>query len=78
MDPKPTDSKTARQLFVVGQIMGILLRLQRKEEVEDGALDAMLDQVDIPLLQRYLDGYPEGFKYTEQCKLVMKMARSRN
>jgi hypothetical protein len=77
-EPKGVDSKTARQLFICGQVMGILERRKREEEVEPGALEAMLNQVDIGLLQAYLDSKPEGFKYTVQVQEVMKMASARN
>lgn len=76
-DPKPVDSKTSRQLFICGQILGILMRQSRHEHVDSGALDAMLNQVDVEVLQKYLDSKPAGFKYADECWRVIRMAQDR-
>lgn len=71
----PVDNKTARQLFICGQIMGVLARMNRGDDVDPGALDAMLGQVDVDLLQKYVDSKPEGFKYSTQCRHIIQMAK---
>jgi len=76
-DPKPVDSKTAHQLFVCGQVMKILGMYQRHEHVDPGALDAMLNQVDVNILQKYLDSKPAGFRYADECWHVIKLAQDK-
>jgi hypothetical protein len=74
---KGVDSETGRQLFICGQIMGIQLRQKQRLEVEPGALEAMLDQVKIHILKKYLDSKPEGFKYSKECYEIIRMVRER-
>jgi hypothetical protein len=76
-DPKPVDSKITRQLFICGQILGIKKRQACGEEVEEGAMEAMLDQVKIHILKKYLDSKPEGFKYAKECYEIIQMVRDR-
>jgi hypothetical protein len=75
--PKPVDSKTARQLFICGQILGIQMKLKNGQYVDPGALDAMLNQVDVVVLQKYLDSKPAGFRYADECWRVIKMVEDR-
>lgn len=79
-DPKPVDHKTARQLFIVGQIQGILIRIKREEHVDEGALNSMLDQVSVDLLREYLDTKPEesGFLYRKEIEQVIEMVNKKN
>lgn len=76
-EPKGVDSKTGRQLFICGQIMGIKIREAHGEHVEEGAMEAMLDQVKIHTLKTYLDSKPEGFKYSKECYDIIQMVRDR-
>lgn len=79
-EPKPVDHQTARQLYFIGQVQGLLMRIKRKEEVESGALDAMLAQINVNLLREYLDTKPEesGFLYRKQIEQVIEMVNKRN
>lgn len=76
-EPKGVDNKTARQLFITGQIMGVFMRQSRGEHVDPGALDAMLDRVDVDVLQAYVDSKPQGFRYAKQCCEVIQLAKDR-
>jgi hypothetical protein len=73
-EPKPVDSKTAKQLLLCGQVMGVMMR-KELERVDPADIKRMLDQVDIEVLEEYLARKPVGFKYGDQVQNVISMAR---
>lgn len=72
-EPKPVDSKTARQLYFAGRIRGLL----DNETVSLEELNAAFDELDPNLLQAYIDSKPVGFLYSEECKAVIELSRER-
>lgn len=77
MEPKPVDQPIAWQLLRAGMVMGALMRKEHGLEVDKGAIEAVLDEIDIEVLEKYVSEPREGFKYMAECKMVLDMAKKR-
>jgi hypothetical protein len=70
-EPKPVDHKVAKALFSAGNIMGMI-----DTGKDPAAIKLAVQEIDIGVLQSYLDTKPEGFHYTKQCEEVIRLART--
>jgi phosphoribosylanthranilate isomerase len=71
MDPKPVDPETAIQLFLVGTMTGMVVHGDNIEEVR-----RVVKQLNVELLQAYIDSKPEGFLYAEQVQEAIRIAKT--
>ena len=71
MEPKSVNNEVAYQLFLAGQLQGIIMRDNNPREIK-----LLSKQIDPDVLQGYLDSKPEGFLYAEQVQQAIRLART--
>lgn len=65
------EHEVSHQLFLVGQLVGTILRTGTPREIKE-----LVKQIDPDTLQAYLETKPEGFLYADQVAQAIRLART--